>query len=98
MTLLYTSIKIMDAAKPDVKLAKMRAAFYQPGPRQRGKTIGWITYDVRVDCASKQGWMLGDVQYDPQGAEIMNETAQGGAMLFPKGEMASLLIEGVCGG
>jgi hypothetical protein len=98
LTLLFTSIKVEDATKPDVKLAKTRAAFYQPGPPQRGKRIGWITYDMRIDCASKQGWMLSDIQYDPDGAEIMRETVPGGAAPFPNGGLATQLIEGVCEG
>ncbi len=94
---------LKDTIKPDtsvegsdVKLARLRKAYFQPGPPLEGDTVGWMLYATRVNCLAELVVVLGNVTYTPEGVEISRATPAGGPLMLPEGLAIDKLIEGVC--
>lgn len=95
LSLLKDTVK-PDSAAAGVKLARLRAAFFQPGPREKNETVGWVLYATRSDCAAKQVTVIGNVIYRPDGVEISRAIPEGGPLSLPEGLAVTKLLEGVC--
>jgi hypothetical protein len=75
LNLLKDSIKTDKGAISDeMKLARVRADFLQPGPQEENETVGWVLYSVRIHCTTKQLDVMGNVTYRPDGVEISRAT------------------------
>jgi hypothetical protein len=82
----------------DVKLVRLRKAYFQPGPPLEGDTVGWTLYATRVNCLAELVVVLGNVTYTPEGVEISRATPAGGPLMLPDGLAIETLVDGVCGG
>jgi len=98
LSVLRDTIKIdSSVGDSEVRLARLRVAFRQPGPSTDGETVGWVLYATRVNCYAEMVVVLGNVAYRPDGVEISRATPAGGPLALPDGLTAGKLREGVCG-
>lgn len=84
------------AVGADVKLARLRNAFFQPGPTKDNEPVGWILFATRSDCAAGQVTVVGNVVYRPDGVEISRTIPEGGPLALPDG-ISDKLLAAVCG-
>ena len=84
------------AAGADVKLARLRNAFFQPGPTKDNEPVGWILFATRSDCTAGLVTVVGNVIYRPDGVEISRAIPEGGPLALPEG-ISDKLLAGVCG-
>lgn len=96
LSLLKDTVK-PDSADAGVKVARLRAAFFQPGPSEKKETVGWVLYATRSDCTAAKVTVLGNVIYRPDGVEISRAIPEGGPLALPEGLAVTKLLEGVCG-
>lgn len=86
------------AGAADTKLARAREVFFQPGPKEKDKTVGWILYATRTNCGTQDVVVMGRVVYDPGGLEITRGTPAGGPSQLPDGLTTETLAAAVCSG
>lgn len=96
LSLLIDTIKPDSKAEtPDVKLARLRNVFFQPGPAKDGEAVGWILFATRSDCPAQAVTVQGNVVYRPDGVEISRAIPEGGPLALPESITGTLLAK-VC--
>lgn len=97
LSLLKDTIKIDPGADSNqLKLARLRVVFHQPGPLIDGKTAGWALFATRTHCATEEINVMGNVIYSPEGVEISRSTPIGSRLGLPGGLTAETLMKAVC--
>jgi len=97
LALLKDTIKVDPGGESSaLKLARLRAVFFQPGPVIDGKIAGWALFATRSHCATKEINVMGHVTYTPEGVEISRATPVGGRLGLPEGLTAETFLKQVC--
>jgi hypothetical protein len=96
LSLLKDTIKPdTSAGSVDAKLARVRAAFRQPGPQAEGETVGWVLYSVRTQCDEGVAKIMGNVIYRPDGVEISRAIPESGPLAV-EGPVLTKIVVAVC--
>ena len=96
-TLLKDTIKVDTAAEStQLKLARVRVAYYQPGPEMKGEIVGWALYATRTHCSTGELNVMGGVLYRADGVEITRATPVGGRLSLPEVVSVEKLRKAVC--
>lgn len=84
------------AISDELKLARVRADFFQPGPQEENETVGWVLYSVRIHCTTRQLDVMGNVIYRPDGVEISRATPLFGPRSLQEGDIADKIHARAC--
>lgn len=84
------------AMTSELKLARIRAAYFQPGPIHEGETVGWVLYAIKIHCPTSQVDAVGNVIYRPDGVEISRAIPEFGTLELPEGPTKKTLRDAVC--
>lgn len=84
------------AMTSELKLARIRAAYFQPGPIHEGETVGWVLYAIKIHCPTSQVDAVGNVIYRPDGVEISRAIPEFGTLELPEGPTKKKLRDTVC--